>query len=194
MTDQSNKQDEYKGKHLYIKKAGGSYTHHGIGLGNGRIIHYSGLANDFTTKGIIEEITVEEFAKDNKVFIKPHLEREFDPDEAILRACLRLGEAQYHILHNNCEHFVEWCINGKHRSYQSRRGKLLYSAGIGARALVGAKNPVGFVAGAVAGYAYINHQGLKKMPNFNALEVEYQRIISARKALCLFPYNSKTIK
>lgn len=193
MTEQFNKQDKYKGKHLYIKKIGGSYTHHGIGLGNGRIIHYSGLANDLTTKGIIEEITIEEFAKDNKILIKSHLDRGFNPDETILRACLRLGEAQYHVLHNNCEHFVEWCINGKHRSYQSRRGKLLYSAGMGVRALSGAKNPIGFVAGAAAGYAYINHQGLKKMPNFTALEAEYQRIISARRTLGLFPYKPDSL-
>ncbi len=189
--DQEQCQDKYKGQHLYIKKVGGSYTHHGIGIGNNRVIHYSGMADDFTTAGVIEEITLEDFAKDNQIFIKPHLDRQYNPDQAILRACLRLGEAQYHILHNNCEHFVEWSINGKHRSYQSRRGKLLYSAGMGARALIGA-NPVSFIAGAAAGYAYINHQGLKKLPDFQSLEAEYERIISARKKLQLFPYSDNT--
>lgn len=183
---------EYNGQHLFIKKAGGSYTHHGLGLSNGRVIHYSGLANDLTTKGVIEEITIEEFSKDSKVLIKPHLERIFILEEAILRGCLRLGEAQYHILHNNCEHFVEWCINGKHRSYQSRRGKLIYSAGIGARALIGAKKPVGFIAGAAAGYAHINNQGLKKVPDFEDLEAQYERITLAKKKLGLFPYGSNS--
>ena len=175
--------DSYKGQHLVIDKAAGSYTHHGIGIGHGRVIHYSGLANDLKTPGVIEEITLEEFAQDKQIQIKPHLERLYSPDEAVLRACLRLGEARYHVLHNNCEHFVEWCISGEHRSHQSRRGKLLYSAGIGTRALVGAKNPIGFIAGAAAGYVYISRQGKKKIPNLEAIEAEFERIIQIKKSL-----------
>ena len=180
---------KYKGQHLYVKKAAGSYTHHGLGLGNGRVIHYSGLANDLTTPGVVEEIDIEAFGDESEIIIKPHLDREFNTEEAIIRACLRLGEAQYHILHNNCEHFVEWCISGEHRSQQSKNGKLIYSAGVGVRTLLGAKNPVGFVAGAVAGYAYISRQGKKMRPDFAALEAEYQRIVSFRKALGLYPYD-----
>jgi len=183
--------DKYQGQHLYVKKAGGSYTHHGLGLGNGRVIHYSGLANDLTTPGVIEEIDIESFGDESEILIKPHLERKFNVDEAIIRACLRLGEAQYHILHNNCEHFVEWCINGKHRSYQSRKGKLAYSAGIGVRTLVGTKYPISFVAGAVAGYAYITQQGKKKIPDFEVLEAEYQRIVMTRKKLGLYPFKEQ---
>ncbi len=182
--------EKYKGQHLYIKKAGGSYTHHGLGLGNGRVIHYSGLANDFLTAGVVEEIELEAFAKNDEILIKPHPKQKYTADEAILRACLRLGEAQYHVLHNNCEHFVEWCLSGKHFSYQSRKGKLIYSAGVGARALAGAKNPAGFLVGAVAGYTYISQQGKKKLPDFAALEAEYQRIISMRKALGLYPFDT----
>lgn len=173
----------YKGQHLFIKKASGTYTHHGLGLGNDRVIHYSGLANDFVTEGVIEEISMDEFCEGKKVNIKPHLDRAFDFEETIIRAGLRLGETQYHILHNNCEHFVEWCITGKHQSDQSTRGKLLYSAGIGARALWGAKNPLGFVAGAAAGYAYIHHQGKQKIPDFKELEAEFERIMETKERL-----------
>jgi len=165
--------DNYKGQHLIIKKAAGSYTHHGLGLGDGWVIHYSGLADDLTNEGVIKVISLDDFSKDKEIIVKPHLDRKFTLDEAILRARLRLGENQYHILHNNCEHLVEWCISGKHFSQQSRRGKLAYSAGIGVRALIGVKNPVGFLAGAAAGYVFINHQGLKRMPDFFMLEQEY---------------------
>jgi len=165
--------EDYAGQHLIIKKAGGAYTHHALGLGAGRVIHYSGLANDLTTAGVIEEVDLEEFAQGKSIEIRPHLEREYSVEEAIIRASLRLGEDQYHILHNNCEHFVEWCITGEHRSQQSRRGKLLYSAGMGARALVGVKNPVAFLAGAAAGYVYISRQGRKNIPDFEALEKDF---------------------
>ena len=106
----------YKGQHLYIKKASGSYTHHALGMGNDRVIHYSGLANDLVTAGVIEEVSLEEFSKGQEIHVKPHLNRKYETDEAIIRASLRLGEAQYHILHNNCEHFVEWCITGLHKA------------------------------------------------------------------------------
>ncbi len=178
----------YKGQHLFIKKASGSYTHHGLGIGEDHVIHYSGLANDITTAGVIEELTLEEFAQGKEVHIKPHIEREYQADEAIIRAYLRLGETQYHILHNNCEHFVEWCISGRHQSRQSQIGKLLYSAGIGARALIGAKNPIGFVAGAAAGYVYIHQQGIKKIPDFEQLELEFQRIIDIKHNVIALPY------
>ena len=181
--------NKYKGQHLFIKKAAGSYTHHGLGLGNGRVIHYSGLANDLSTVGVVEEIELEAFAQNNEILIKPHLDPAFNSEEAILRACLRLGEAQYHVLHNNCEHFVEWCISGKHFSNQSRNGKLLYSAGVGAKALVDVKIPISFLAGAAAGYVYIHKQGKKNLPDFATLETEYQRIISTRKSLGLYPFD-----
>ena len=158
--------DQYKGQHLIIKKAAGSYTHHGLGLGDDSVLHYSGLANDWVTKGIVEIISLDEFNKGKNIEIKPHLNRKYSIEESIIRAELRLGEAQYDILHNNCEHFVEWCISGKHHSEQSRRGKILYSAGIGVRALIGVKNPAAFLAGAAAGYVYINRQGSKKHPDF----------------------------
>jgi len=173
----------YKGQHLYIKKASGTYTHHGLGLGDDRVIHYSGLADNFIDEGVIEEISLDEFSQGKEIDIKPHIDRKYNLEATIIRAGLRMGEAQYHILHNNCEHFVEWCITGKHQSDQSTRGKLLYSAGIGARALWGAKNPLGFVAGAAAGYAYIHHQGKQKIPDFKALEIEFERIMDTKVLL-----------
>lgn len=178
----------YKGQHLYIKKASGSYTHHGLGIGEGKVIHYSGLATDLKDQGVIEVLSLEEFSQGKKVYIKHHLERKYQIEEAIIRAHLRLGEAQYHILHNNCEHFVEWCISGRHLSGQSQRGKLLYSAGIGVRALVGVKNPMGFIAGAAAGYAYIHVKGMKKVPDFERLEKEFIRIRDLNKGVIALPY------
>ena len=170
--------DKYKGQHLIVKRAAGTYTHHGLGMGGNLVIHYSGMANDFTTPGVVEVVSLDEFANDKDIQIKLHSERKYAAEDAIIRANLRLGEAQYHVLHNNCEHFVEWCINGKHHSHQSRRGKLLYSAGVGTRALIGVKNPAAFLAGAAAGYVYINRQGLKKCPDFDALEKRFQEIVS----------------
>ena len=179
----------YKGQHLFIKKASGSYTHHGLGVGDDKVIHYSGLANNLSQPGVIEVITLAEFSQNKEVHIKPHLDRKYQAEEAITRAFLRLGESQYHILHNNCEHLVEWSISGRHKSSQSQRGKLIYSAGIGARALLGVKNPIGFVAGAAAGYVYIHRQGMNKLPDFEFLEKEFLKIRNeTNNNIILLPY------
>ena len=148
-----------------------------MGLGNGEVLHYSGLANNLTTAGVVEIVSIDVFSNGKTIQVKPHDNREYSIDESIIRAKLRLGEAQYHILHNNCEHFVEWCISGKHQSQQSQRGKLLYSAGIGVRALIGVKNPAAFLAGAAAGYVYVNRQGLKACPDFDVLEEAFKQKI-----------------
>ena len=40
------------------------------------------------------------------------------PAEAVATARSRLGEGNYHIIYNNCEHFVYECVTGKHYSEQ----------------------------------------------------------------------------
>ena len=45
-------------------------------------------------------------------------DRCFSPPEVIARAKSRLGEKQYNLRDDNCEHFTEWCVTGKARSYQ----------------------------------------------------------------------------
>jgi len=53
-------------------------------------------------------------------------DRKFDRAESVERAYSRLGEDDYHILFNNCEHFVSWCISGVHSSEQIK--KLTFNA------------------------------------------------------------------
>ena len=40
------------------------------------------------------------------------------PAEAVAAARNRMGEGGYHILYNNCEHFANECVTGKHYSEQ----------------------------------------------------------------------------
>lgn len=39
------------------------------------------------------------------------------PDEIVSIARSHIGETGYHILHNNCEHFVYGCVFGKKKSF-----------------------------------------------------------------------------
>ena len=102
------------GDHLYITY--GILTHHGIYSGDGKVVHYKKGKG----KGIIE-VPIQEFAEDvpsrglisKKIYIRKHETRKFSREESVERARSRIGEAGWNLLLNNCEHFVEWCVNGK---------------------------------------------------------------------------------
>jgi hypothetical protein len=78
--------------------------------------HYSGFSGSLRS-GPIEVIDLEHFAHGKPVWIaqEPY---EYSNDEVVRRARSRLGENKYRVLSNNCEHFCNWCISGKHYSAQ----------------------------------------------------------------------------
>jgi len=101
--------------HVVTSRVG--YTHHGIHVGNGRVVHYSGLSRGWRG-GPVEEVSLTEFARGRPVRVRVHVDARFDRDAVVARAQSRLGEARYRALSNNCEHLCEWCIYGENRSRQ----------------------------------------------------------------------------
>jgi HRAS-like suppressor 3 len=45
----------------------------------------------------------------------------YSPEEVVRRTRSRLGENDYRLLTNNCEHFCSWCLNGVSHSAQVQR-------------------------------------------------------------------------
>jgi len=103
------------GAHLVTVRRG--YTHHGIYIGEGRVVHYSGLSRGWKY-GPVEAVSVDTFAHGRPVWVRPHFNPRFDYRQVIERARSRLGENRYQMLSNNCEHFCEWCFQGENRSRQ----------------------------------------------------------------------------
>ena len=103
------------GEHLITPRTG--YTHHGIYVGNGKVIHYSGLANGLQA-GAIEETTLDIFCNGQGFTMRPYRNPLFTGQVVVDRAHSRLGEDDYNLYSNNCEHFCEWCINDERRSKQ----------------------------------------------------------------------------
>lgn len=125
------------GSHLVSPRLG--YTHHGIYIGRGRVVHYSGKSNGLDT-GPVQVATIENFAQGRGYMIKTHRVRKFDGKQISDRARMRIGEDLYSLIGNNCEHFCEWCISDEHRSLQvekgARVGQASFSiAGVGRPAL-----------------------------------------------------------
>lgn len=108
-----------KGSHLVSKRAG--YTHHGLYIGNDKVIHYSGFSDKPGT-GPVEYTSLENFHAGKGYSIKNHPNKKYKRKDIIKRAKSRLGEDLYSLLNNNCEQFVNWCIDGDHRSEQVDRG------------------------------------------------------------------------
>lgn len=102
------------GAHLITPRS--FYMHHGIYLGGGEIAHYSGLSSSFKS-GPVEVTDLERFANGKPVWVFQE-SYEFSYDEVANRARSRVGERQYNLLSNNCEHFCNWCITGKSYSPQ----------------------------------------------------------------------------
>ncbi|WP_161600323.1 lecithin retinol acyltransferase family protein [Pseudomonas mandelii] len=105
------------GSHLITSRNG--YYHHGIYLGEYKVVHYSGLCAGLHA-GPVETLTLQRFVSGQRLWVKSTQQVRFERQEIIRRALSRVGENQYRLLTNNCEHFCNWCLYGESRSDQVR--------------------------------------------------------------------------
>lgn len=103
------------GSHLVTVRS--HYNHHGIYAGNNNVIHYSGKSIGIDA-GPVEMVSLDEFCGGEQYAIVVHKKPKFKSNDALRRAKSRIGEECYSLFNNNCEHFCNWCIEG--RSYSSQ--------------------------------------------------------------------------
>jgi hypothetical protein len=103
------------GAHLATPRLG--YLHHGIYVGGGYVVHYAGRVHGLIRRPV-EEVELARFRDGRSLWLATNSTSNFDRSEVVQRARSRIGESRYRLLTNNCEHFCEWCLNGKQRSYQ----------------------------------------------------------------------------
>ena len=109
-----------KDDHLVVGRAG--YSHHGIDLGNGLIIYYTGDKSS-VVRAFVKIESIQKFADGRQVRLGSS-KAKYSPDEIVRRAKSRLGEKKYGLIGNNCEQFVNWCRTGDHKSKQVNRAAL----------------------------------------------------------------------
>ena len=96
--------------HLEVPRQHGLFNHHGIDLGDGTVAHY------LEGREILRS-PLEEFCQGQPLRVINYVEE--SPQGVTLRRAMgRLGEQNYNLLFNNCEHFATWCKTGRHRSGQ----------------------------------------------------------------------------
>ncbi|HTH73322.1 MAG TPA: lecithin retinol acyltransferase family protein [Trinickia sp.] len=106
------------GAHLVSDRDG--YTHHGIYVGDGLVIHYGGF-HQSSARRPVEYVALRRFSAGRSVRVQVEPDAMYRGTEAVERAKSRLGEDRYRLLTNNCEHFCTWCVRGAGRSEQVRR-------------------------------------------------------------------------
>ena len=122
----------------HIKVARQLYDHHGIDVGNGEVIHYSGEMNAEKKNAVICRVSKAAFAEGGDILIVIHEEGScYSPEETVCRAEKYLGNGlgKYDFLGNNCEHFARWCKTGKKESKQVERATKGLAVGYVARAV-----------------------------------------------------------
>lgn len=111
------------GSHILVQRS--AYTHHGIYIGDDKVIHYSGF-HTIGNKGAISLTTLKSFCDGGKPEIYPFSStlrgKLHSPDSVVERAKSRLGENSYNLIFNNCEHFCNWCTHGDEFSMQTAGG------------------------------------------------------------------------
>lgn len=100
-------EDLKRGDHIWTHC--GVFSHHGLYIGGGHVIHY-GKDHDKDHPTICQ-VSLDNFAEGMPINRKDSLATH-SIDAMIVRAKSRLNENSYQLIFNNCEHFVTWCRSG----------------------------------------------------------------------------------
>ena len=137
-----------RGDHVYVRRFGGLYAHHGIDAGDGSVIHYT--SSHWITPRQVCRTSIDLFAKGDDIYVRDYTqffksieeggfvekaslglsqfmdslrglrvdELDFSVEAVMDRAEKRLGEFAFDLVFNNCEHFASWCKTGISKSEQ----------------------------------------------------------------------------
>jgi Lecithin retinol acyltransferase len=105
-----------RGDHIRAGRPGVPH-HDGIYLGDGHVIHLVGTHGGGKADARVQIGTLKAFAAGRPVTVR-HYSGHHNPDAIIARAMSKLGDGNYHLIFNNCQHFARWCATGDHRSEQ----------------------------------------------------------------------------
>src|SRR5437899_1544476 len=84
------------------------YSHHAVDRGDGTVIEFGPKG----TLGTVRRVSVADFSEGRPMEIVEHLDRRYSRNMIVARAQSRIGEANWNVFSNNCEHFANWCVIG----------------------------------------------------------------------------------
>lgn len=109
-----------RGDHIKVRRFGGVYSHHGIDLGDGSVIHFSGEPLQRAAARVCR-VPMAEFLRGGRCKVVQYARHTRSAEDVIRAALSFLDTADYSLWRNNCEHFATFCKTGKPKSRQVRR-------------------------------------------------------------------------
>jgi hypothetical protein len=116
---QLTSEDLKHGDHIYVKRSGRLYSHHGIYTGERTVIHYKGEEKE-KKDPMVTETSLTGFLKGGKLKRRDYKKR-FPLSDTLRIAREQLSIRDYSLAFNNCEHFATFCATGKKKSKQTRK-------------------------------------------------------------------------
>jgi hypothetical protein len=113
------KEDLIQGDHIYVRRLGLLYSHHGIYAGEETVIHFKGEEKEKRNPEVILT-ELESFLNGGKLRRRNYKKR-LPHSESLRKAREHLSEKGYSLPGNNCEHFATYCATGKKKSLQVKR-------------------------------------------------------------------------
>ncbi len=107
------------GDHIYVKRKGRFYTHHGIYMGDGKVIHFAGSIRE-KIDPVVHETDLSKFLKGG-ILRRRDYKQGLPASETIRIAREQLSDRSYSMVWNNCEHFATYCATGRKKSQQVKR-------------------------------------------------------------------------
>jgi hypothetical protein len=117
-----SKEDLSPGDHIYVKRL--LYSHHGIYVGDGKVIHYTGEEKEKKDPSV-RETDIDGFLKGGKLK-KRNYKRRLSPSETVSLAKEHLSDEGYSVTLNNCEHLATYCATGNKKSNQVRKAVVVF--------------------------------------------------------------------
>jgi Lecithin retinol acyltransferase len=119
--------------HICVERP--NYWHHGIDMGDGTVIHYSG-SKDNKEYAVVARTLMKEFLDGGHAVVVYYYDAVIPIDETIGRAIRTIGKGGYDLFTSNCEHFARWCKTGRAESKQvdDRKSDTAVHAGLWAAA------------------------------------------------------------
>ena len=107
------------GDHICVRRTRRFYTHHGIYVGDGKVIHVTGSIREKIDPEV-RETDLSRFLKGGTLKRWKH-EQRLPASETVRIAKRHISDKSYSMIWNNCEHFASYCATGKRKSKQVRR-------------------------------------------------------------------------
>lgn len=116
-----------KGDHVKVRRYG--YSHHGIDLGDGTVVHLSGEPLR-PGDACVCRVSMEDFLCGGQLRVVEYPADAREAEKVVAAALAQLGSVGYDVWSNNCEHFAVHCKTGRKHSHQIRRVTVIAAAAI----------------------------------------------------------------